>query len=78
VAAQQEIEKGTAKLHENHDLDHKVQEIRGMVEDFARKAVRLKQEVQETRGELLRLRGGIAKRLKEEISRLEDLKREKK
>jgi ppGpp synthetase/RelA/SpoT-type nucleotidyltranferase len=52
VAAHEEFKKATAELLEHHVPDHKVQEIRGALEDSTREMVRLEQNIEELRGKL--------------------------
>jgi len=55
VGAHEKVEKATAELLERHIPDHEVQEIRGKLEDSTRKIKRLKQRIEESREEKVRL-----------------------
>lgn len=73
-ASHEEFKNAVAELAEHHVPDHDVQELRGKLEESARKMERLEQEDQEMRRELVRLWNEIADRLNQMISWLDDLK----
>jgi len=72
VAAHEKFKKATAELLEHHAPDHEVQEIRGKLEDSTRKMERLKQRIEESRGEKVRLWNVNADLLNEMISLLDE------
>jgi len=77
AAAHEKFKKATAELLEHHLPDHRVQEIRGKLEESTRKMERAEQEEQENRGKLLRAWNSTADGLNKMISWLDDLKRQK-
>jgi hypothetical protein len=76
-AAHEKFKEAVAELPEHHVPDHKVQELRGKLEDSTREMERREQEDQERRRTLVRLRNENADRLNEAISWLDDRKRQK-
>lgn len=71
-AAHKEFEKAVAELPERHLPDHEVQEMRGKLEDSTRRMVRLKQRIEASRAEMVRLWNVNADLLNEAISGLDE------
>ena len=72
VAAHEKLKKRAAELLEHHLSDHKVQEIRGILEDGTHEMERAEQEEQARRGMMARARNKIADFLTEAISWLDE------
>lgn len=76
-ASHEKFKNAVAELAEHHVPDHEVQELRGKLEESARKMERLEQEDQEMRRELVRLSNVNTDLLTGAISRLDELKKQK-
>ena len=76
-AAHEKFKKAIAELPEHHVPDHEEQELRGKLEEATGKMERREQEDREMRRELIRLLNVNTGLLTEEVSRLEELKRQK-
>ena len=76
-ASHEKFKNAVAELAEHHVPDDRLQELRGKLEESARKMERLEQEDQEMRRELVRLSNVNTDLLTGAISRLDELKRKK-
>ena len=72
VASHEVFEKAVAELLEHYEPDHEVQEIPGNLENWTRRMVRLKQRIEESRGEMARLWNVNADLLRGAISWLDE------
>lgn len=76
-ASHEKFKNSLAELAERRVPDHEVQELRGKLEESARKMERREQEDQEMRRELVRMSSVNTDLLTWAISRLDELKRQK-